>query len=255
MASSSGLSAKLNAAKAKVSPSSLPITLATFAIITLVVGAEKHVFTAHKEILMRKSPFFEKCLSSGMKESMTNMIHLPTDESAEFSLILSWIYGDTDLKFTEANSQKYIETFPKAWLLAQRLCMPDCQDWLIDCMMVWLQSSKVPKNLILWLLDPDNIDLEYDELKECPLFKLFYDELVWNFQIYDNHPNEDESSRCEFVQKLNELTKWWPDCKVSIVQLVYDIGVVSKKQSTEPARKRGCQYHVHPKYEPCAQKK
>ena len=45
--------------------------------VTLVTKDGKH-FQAHRNVLLRASPFFEKLLSSDMKESNEGVIRLPT---------------------------------------------------------------------------------------------------------------------------------------------------------------------------------
>jgi len=77
--------------------------------ITLVVkDGEK--FQAHSTVLSQASPFFEKLLSSGMKESNEGVIRLQTITKSQMANILQYIYDGSVQITSQENAEKLIET-------------------------------------------------------------------------------------------------------------------------------------------------
>ena len=68
--------------------------------ITLVVKNGKP-FQAHGNVLSQASPFFEKLLSSDMKESNEGVIRLPTITESQMADILQFIYNGTSQENAE----------------------------------------------------------------------------------------------------------------------------------------------------------
>jgi hypothetical protein len=42
----------------------------------------------HKDVLVEKSPFFARCLASGMKEGLEHEIKLPEEDPEDFELLI-----------------------------------------------------------------------------------------------------------------------------------------------------------------------
>jgi hypothetical protein len=60
--------------------------------VTLRVGAQSHVFTAHKNILMR-AEYFARCLGDGrFEEGVSNNINLPTEDPQSIVAITRFLY-------------------------------------------------------------------------------------------------------------------------------------------------------------------
>ena len=66
-------------------------------------------FQAHRNVLSLASPFFEKLLSSDMKESNEGVIRLHTITESQMAGILQFIY-DGSVQITSENAEKLIET-------------------------------------------------------------------------------------------------------------------------------------------------
>ena len=77
--------------------------------ITLVVKDGEH-FQAHRKVLSQASPFFEKLLSSDMKESNEGVIRLPTVTDSQMADILQFIYNGSVQLTSQENAEKLIET-------------------------------------------------------------------------------------------------------------------------------------------------
>ena len=77
--------------------------------VNLVTKDGKH-FQAHRNVLLRASPFFEKLLSSDMKESNEGVIRLPTVTDSQMPDILQFIYNGSVQFASQENAEKLIET-------------------------------------------------------------------------------------------------------------------------------------------------
>ena len=76
--------------------------------LTLVVKDGEH-FQAHRNVLSQASPFFEKLLSSDMKESNEGVIRLPTVIDSRMADILHFIYNGSVQLTSQENAEKLIE--------------------------------------------------------------------------------------------------------------------------------------------------
>ena len=76
--------------------------------LTLVVN-DGEQFQAHRNVLSQASPFFEKLLSSDMKESNEGVIRLPTVTDSQMADILQFIYNGSVQITSQENAEKLIE--------------------------------------------------------------------------------------------------------------------------------------------------
>ena len=77
--------------------------------MTLFVKDGKQ-FQVHRNVLLQASPFFEKLLSSDMKESNEGVIRLPTVTGSQMADILKFIYNRSVQFTSQENAEKLIET-------------------------------------------------------------------------------------------------------------------------------------------------
>ena len=77
--------------------------------VTLVVKDGKQ-FQAHRNVLSQASPFFEKLLSSDMKESNEGVIRLHAISESQMADILQFIYNGSVQITSQENAEKLIET-------------------------------------------------------------------------------------------------------------------------------------------------
>ena len=86
--------------------------------ITLVVKDGKQ-FQAHGKVLSKASPFFEKLLSSDMKESNERVIRLHSITESQMADILRFIYSGSIQISSQENAENLIE--PADFLLLSKL--------------------------------------------------------------------------------------------------------------------------------------
>ena len=60
--------------------------------VTLLVGKDKTVLRAHKDLLCVKSKFFEGCLEGNFSEAGHRIVSLPDDEIDAVGTFLIWVY-------------------------------------------------------------------------------------------------------------------------------------------------------------------
>jgi BTB/POZ domain len=104
-------------------------SFATSPIVTVLVGPKRKVYSFHKDLLVERCPFFEKCLKDSYKEGRENQVYLAEESPAVFDRFATFIYH---------NRVDEIVTFPdnslavRAFALADKFCMPRFQNALID---------------------------------------------------------------------------------------------------------------------------
>ena len=137
-------------------------------IVNVLVGKKRTVFKSHRHVLMKKSPFFHKCLTSGMIEEHTNEVILPEDSCRAFEIVAEWVYSaGTGVRVDDDN----LITVMRAWILADKFCMPDLQNVLIDELgSYWAK---------LWI-DPDCLSWVADHTDEAsPLYRCAMDQMAF----------------------------------------------------------------------------
>jgi hypothetical protein len=134
---------------------------------------------------MEKSPFFQKCLSSGMIEQQTNKVNLPEDSSRAFEFVANWLYS-TSINGAGKNWEECeIYLIMRAWVLADKYCMPDLQNALIDGLgYYWVRCFVHPYNLA-WVA--------YHTHRESPLYRLVMDQLAHHLRHYGFQYGNDNS--------------------------------------------------------------
>ncbi|KAL1629618.1 hypothetical protein SLS54_001370 [Diplodia seriata] len=145
----------------------------TSPLTTLEVGPNKVPIYVSKHLLTGASPFFDKALNGGFKESKTNVVSLPTDEPDIVWRLVKWIdtrAADNDSDLDERDMQEAYSDPPsesddnvsqdstaeeapdnslapdsavdanalfKLWCLAERLLMPDLQDEITQYLLIY----------------------------------------------------------------------------------------------------------------------
>lgn len=193
-------------------------------IVSILVGQQRSQYSAHKEILITRCPFFAKCLSVGMKEANSNEVEFPDDTCLAFNLFFLWIYFE---QAPVPNSHEDVLGAMHAWILADKFCMCDWQNVLIDGIMVfWSKTGMAPGHLS-WLCDHSG--------HSSAIFELGMNQLIWNLA---HTPKVYEDGWAVDLEDL--LTK--RECSPG--KLLCSVLREIKCHTTEPA-KQGCKYHVH----------
>ncbi|KAL1646304.1 hypothetical protein SLS58_003261 [Diplodia intermedia] len=160
-----------NSIQASMSHLASPLT-------TLEVGPNKVPIYVSKHLLTEASPFFDKALNGGFKESKTNVISLPTDEPDIVWRLVKWIDTravDNDDDLDERDTQESYSDPPsdsddnvsqdatteeaapnnrlapdsavganalfKLWCLAERLLMPALQDEITQYLLFYVAKG------------------------------------------------------------------------------------------------------------------
>jgi hypothetical protein len=201
--------------------------------ITILVGPHRSRYFAHKEVLVKKSPFFAKCLDAGMKEEHSNEVDFPDDTCRAFDLFFVWIYSR---EVPQVDSHDKVLAAMDAWVLADKLVMPDWQNPLIDGIMsFWKRRTMSPEHLA-WLYD--------NACESSLLFTLGSKQLVWDMAFEPSHYEG---------QWLVELEELLAKRECSPAELICSVIREKKEEmdwNNQPAA-QGCTYHVHLCGKPC----
>jgi hypothetical protein len=135
-------------------------------IATLIVGADKVPFNAHKRMLCDASPFFQAgCKPEWLKD---NIITLPDDSPEAAQVMLYWIYhhklGVPKRLFHGPKSLDIgdgLETAPgllvKVFILREKYQMPKLRNDSLDTFRYWCgeheENAKVPGKVIKYAFD------------------------------------------------------------------------------------------------------
>ncbi|KAF4627909.1 hypothetical protein G7Y89_g10249 [Cudoniella acicularis] len=110
-------------------------------MVELYVGPEKKHFHVHKNILCKKVPYPTKMFESGFKEEIEGMANFPEDSTEAFDLLIEWIYTSNIQPIQLTSKDRTIQEWCplKFYILAQKLCLPDLMDLVMDA---WRQAKK-----------------------------------------------------------------------------------------------------------------
>jgi len=155
-------------------------------VVTLVVGAEKKVFTVHKKLLCDRSAFFSKGFNGQFKEAAEGRMELPNDTSAAFECFLTWLYWDKtpplparlssaacdgNLAFPISPTAEDIRSFVMtmlypAYVLAEKFCLHDMQNRFMNAIQdVHAQVCTLP--------DAKEIQFIYENTQENSKLRLY----------------------------------------------------------------------------------
>ena len=149
---------------------------------------------AHKDVLT-KVKFFAACLNSSFRESKDRHILLPEEEPEVFEKILEYLYRgsieakvfagleDADLDYWGQETD-YTLLMGKVWVAADKYCMEECQNQVMDYFLRYCRWRWISPLLIS--------ELSKRGLRECLLRKLamsdvalksFSPKPIWNASI------------------------------------------------------------------------
>ncbi|KAJ9603687.1 hypothetical protein H2200_011873 [Cladophialophora chaetospira] len=195
-------------------------------LITILVGKDKARYCIHKDILVSASPFFSKCLASGMKETETNTIELPEENCRFFNAFSSWMYDGTVKKIRDNDD---LDQAIREWVLAEKYLVPKWQNVLVDAMIDFWQECYLDLRYVRWARTEDNRHLLLSEL----IMNTFAYEMATGSAWYQ----ERESEMNALVEK-------------GLVSTVELIRFATNELWTDPNGDR-CAYHSHQEGENC----
>ena len=89
-------------------------------------------------VLCKKIPYFEKMFKAEFKEVTENQATFPEDNAESFDLLLGWVYHNSIRPLTvlrkDGTSNESFESWSrnKFSILAEKLCLSDLQDQIMD---------------------------------------------------------------------------------------------------------------------------
>ncbi|KAJ9499237.1 hypothetical protein LTR96_004166 [Exophiala xenobiotica] len=212
-----------------------PPSFATSDIVRVIVGKKRTVFKLHRDVLMEKSPFFRKCLTSGMIEQQTNEVSLPEDSSRAFEFIVRWMYSTSILGARKDWEECEIYLIMGAWVLADKYCMPDLQNALIDELGFYWSKEYMNPDHLSWVADHAN--------NESPLYRMALDQMAHDlkdgFGRYGLSAIQNEEQNEERYSKGLKKALARPDLSYRLLS-----ATVFQFDENDPPAESSQKYHV-----------
>lgn len=211
-------------------------------VITVLVGSVKRKFLVHTT-LMRRSPFFDACLSVPMKESQEGVVKLPEDDPNAFRELTYWLYhGKFEHDLTgasQATTKKSVQTTTalsdkvitriKTYLLAKKMMMEELQNSAVDSLHAVYKSA---------FPGPDTIAFVYDNLEADDLLRSYIiRRLVFNITREGGWSAFKEKHK---LDNKNILTQ-----KVGAMEWAFEAATKYASAGNPSAARTACQWHVH----------
>ena len=181
----------------------------------------------HKDLLVEKCPFFERCLKDSYKEGRESQVYLAEESPTVFDRFVTFIYHNrVDKKMTSPDNSVLVWTF----VLADKFCMPEFQNALVDAIACAHETREVSALDLAFVNDhvPSN-----SKIRAFLLDKMAFDVV----QEERNNPTEP------VVENVNEILRRGGDLATEIFWAVHE---------ADPEREHGpsswrnrCDYHNH----------
>jgi hypothetical protein len=193
----------------------------------------------HKDLLVEKSPYFEKCLKPNVTEGETLEVRLEEDRVLGFDRFVAWIYGGTVALIEPGAGSKCRRSAAEAWVLRYKWCMLEFQNRILDIFKDHHKETTVAAT-----------DLQYicelglgDSKLSAYLFDQLASDLIHEreIQFAPAYPWHRDS--------LTALARKRPDVAVKLIEAVTDWCLANAEP---PYDEEECKYHVHgPDYPAC----
>jgi hypothetical protein len=195
------------------------------------VGKQKVEFGVHKGLFVAKSPFFEKCFGVGMKEENDSVVNLPEDEPSAFELVVEWVYAD------RIRAIKPVLTITKAYVLADKLCMPDLQNILANAIRLAPDGPGPYNANCAWQILPEG----------CPIRDLVVDQLHFQIMSCSNKFKLGTADTdAKLAMALKKMTQHNPGLAEALFWKTVDYSLNKATGGpVDPRKLTGCHYHVH----------
>jgi hypothetical protein len=157
---------------------------------TVLVGADQEAFYAHKALLCKRCPFFEKALGGGTKEAEENIVTMTAEDPATVTQFLSWLYRDDifeeNIHSKTSISQASYDRLAKLWVFGDKLCIPDLQDLVMSKLVEVYKGKQERGKLAIapFVVDPVVLHYVYDHtVPLSPLRRFFVDSIAYGSAI------------------------------------------------------------------------
>jgi BTB/POZ domain len=216
-------------------------------MVDLYVGPQKDRFHVHKEVLCKKIPYFEKMFKAGFKEATENQATFPEDNAESFDLLLGWVYHNSIRPLAvlrkDGTSNESFESWNpnKLSMLAEKLCLSDLQDQIMDEYIEYLVRENLYPSVA-------GIGATYTAVPAGNSFRKF------GARFFHWAVSPPASS-------MLDLTHWSTDALAKLMQdqddLAEDVLTLLRTgvKASNPIELPRCEFHCHGKDEPCPTKK
>lgn len=202
--------------------------------IKIHVGHEGKVYYIHRQLLIEKIPFFEKCLQGNMRESLENEVRLPTESLLVFEELTNWLYGGA---MTLSGKPWNLTTRQLAidlYVLADKWCIETLRNDIVDRFRAFSKTQYLDFSCLNRLRDAG--------LLQSTLEIYFVDQLAY-----------DVSSRS--LDLLNLMSdddfcgEAFRELMIGGGKLVQDFFDALNREKLDgpgdPSKRSGCVYHDH----------
>ncbi|KAF7886977.1 uncharacterized protein EAF02_003624 [Botrytis sinoallii] len=208
-------------------------------------------FQLHKSILCEKVPYFEKMFNGNFEEGTTNSATLPEDDPEAFNILISWIYSDQVFPVGLRECTHETWCVGKLYLLADKLCLPDLMDRILDELTFSMDKDNWMPNITM--NTPLSVPLSVQNLykccprENCGMFRLLVSLMchllceTYNAHCLETWPTEEIDS--------------FLTCHDDLRHEVFKMMRTEREHTTfsEQLFKPGCRVHEHGEDQPCSQ--
>lgn len=208
-----------------------PSSFATSQIVTVFVGPGRRPFYLHKDLLLQKCPFFEKCLKDSSNAGHENEVPLAEDSSVAWARFSDWMYRDEIIEL-EDEEENNVLSFARTYVLADKFCMTSFKNAIVDACRAYARR---------WVIWPTT--LAYLHEKGPPNSKLrqfLMDQLVYNLVEHNEFYYGDKAKDSGTKKSMDEFMRKGGDLPAEVM---WAVGAAKKRGNSDPSKRKGCQYH------------
>lgn len=160
-----------------------------------------------------------------MKETLTNVIEMPEDTCGAVDELAMYLYH----KHPPLSQETEVHHIFEAWVLADKLCMPQFQDFL---------TSRVMQFTARFWLHPRQFSGAFKRLQsDALILKFVRDQLLYEMAMGYENPHKGDK---DWEMAWNDLLRKGFLNRKFLQNLVK----AAKNPPPQPS-KQGCKYHVH----------
>jgi hypothetical protein len=197
----------------------------------VIVGEEKVKFLVHESILSR-FVWFEKCLSSGMKEQGEKEINLPEDNPEAMAILVEWMYAST------VSSDRSIWQLARGYFAADKYSIPDLQNAIMDRILQIFRDAEAG----FLLASPAWVHMVWKEtLEGCMLRGFAMDYLHYSLSRNPVPYDRPSQPRLEFLKA--ELEELMEDREIAL-ELLWMFAYQGTRRVPDPTTYPDISWHV-----------
>ena len=201
-------------------------------MVDIYVGEGRKKFRLHRNLLCKRSDYFQACFGGQFKEAEAQELALPEDSVDSFELLSGWLYG---APLTRISSTYDLLIYIDLVILAQKLCLEHLRNETMDHILIFyrLYPCALPAHTIHFIYENTSTE---DSLRK---FIIQYH--AWSVVTYHNFSlRQHEADLLEgggeiAIDFTAELAKAYAISK----------GNQDVLEMLDPREKLNCFYHQH----------